>query len=82
MLQAICFDLDGTLLPMDNDHFTQVYFQHLAATAAQWGVHRLPDADQSGVGRRGGHGKKPGRVLQLRRLFWSTFGAIMGQKTA
>ena len=29
------------------------------------GVHRLPDADQSGVGRRGGYGKKPGRAHQL-----------------
>ena len=37
MLQAILFDLDGTLLPMDNDYFTKVYFRHLAATAAQWG---------------------------------------------
>ena len=35
MLQAILFDLDGTLLPMDNDYFTKVYFRHLAATAAQ-----------------------------------------------
>lgn len=37
MLQAILFDLDGTLLPMDNDEFTNVYFRLLARTAAPWG---------------------------------------------
>ena len=65
MLQAILFDLDGTLLPMDNDHFTQVYFHHLADTAAQWGYtdsQTLIKAVWVGVG---GHGKKPGRAHQL-----------------
>ena len=39
MLQAILFDLDGTLLPMDNDYFVKVYFSYLAKTAAAWGYH-------------------------------------------
>ena len=61
MLQAILFDLDGTLLPMDNDHFTQVYFQHLAATAAQWGytdaqLQRVPREDHR---RRPEHSQRP-----------------------
>ena len=25
-ITTVLFDLDGTLLPMDNDYFTQVYF--------------------------------------------------------
>lgn len=29
MLNTLLFDLDGTLLPMDNDHFTQGYFKQL-----------------------------------------------------
>ncbi|GAX91959.1 HAD family hydrolase [Effusibacillus lacus] len=29
MLNTLLFDLDGTLLPMDNDHFTKGYFKHL-----------------------------------------------------
>ncbi len=37
MYKAILFDLDGTLLPMDNDAFTKCYFQYLAQTAAKWG---------------------------------------------
>ncbi|MFR0734647.1 MAG: hypothetical protein ACLSHU_11060 [Oscillospiraceae bacterium] len=32
--QAILFDLDGTLLPMDLDQFTEGYFHLLAQTAA------------------------------------------------
>lgn len=35
--QAILFDLDGTLLPMDNDVFTEKYFQLLAKMAAPYG---------------------------------------------
>ena len=34
---AILFDLDGTLLPMDNDVFTKGYLQLLAKTAAKCG---------------------------------------------
>jgi FMN phosphatase YigB (HAD superfamily) len=30
MLNTLLFDLDGTLLPMDNNHFTQGYFRQLA----------------------------------------------------
>lgn len=35
--QAILFDLDGTLLPMDNDAFTRGYFGLLAKTVAPLG---------------------------------------------
>ena len=31
-IKAILFDLDGTLLPMDQDEFTRAYFEELAAT--------------------------------------------------
>jgi len=34
---AILFDLDGTLLPMDQDDFTKSYFSNLAAKAATKG---------------------------------------------
>lgn len=38
-LSAILFDLDGTLLPMDNDYFTEYYFTFLARAAYAWGYH-------------------------------------------
>lgn len=80
MLQAILFDLDGTLLPMDNDHFTQVYFHHLAATAAQWGYtdsKLLVKAVWAGVEAMV---KNQGQCSNY-DAFWATFGTIMGQES-
>lgn len=77
MLQAILFDLDGTLLPMDNDYFTKVYFQHLAATAAQWGytdARLLVKAVWAGVESMV---KSDGSRTNY-DAFWQTFGAVMG----
>ena len=37
MLDAILFDLDGTLLPMDNDEFTKGYLSLLARAVAPYG---------------------------------------------
>lgn len=80
MLQAILFDLDGTLLPMDNDQFTQVYFHHLAATAAQWGYtdsKLLVKAVWAGVESMV---KNQGQTSNY-DAFWATFGSIMGQES-
>ena len=77
MLQAILFDLDGTLLPMDNDYFTKVYFRHLAAAAAQWGytdAGLLVKAVWAGVESMV---KNDGRCTNY-DAFWQTFGAVMG----
>ena len=35
--KAVFFDLDGTLLPLDQDHFVKVYFKALSAKMAQIG---------------------------------------------
>lgn len=78
MLQAILFDLDGTLLPMDNDHFTQVYFQLLAQTAARWGYtdpKLLVKAIWAGVEAMV---KNQGERSNY-DAFWHTFAAIMGE---
>ena len=37
MIKNILFDLDGTLLPMDMEKFTQGYFKRLVAKAAPRG---------------------------------------------
>lgn len=37
MIKAILFDLDGTLLPMDNDAFTKYYFKLLCKKLAPMG---------------------------------------------
>ena len=36
-IKAILFDLDGTLLPMDQDLFTEGYFRLLAEKMAPYG---------------------------------------------
>ena len=38
MLKAIFFDLDGTLLPLDNDTFTRMYFTELSKAAIDYTV--------------------------------------------
>ena len=37
MIKNLLFDLDGTLLPMDMDHFTNGYFKILVAKLSQYG---------------------------------------------
>jgi hydroxymethylpyrimidine pyrophosphatase-like HAD family hydrolase len=40
--KAILFDMDGTLVPMDNDVFTKGYFKELAKKLSPLGL--APDA--------------------------------------
>lgn len=78
MLQAILFDLDGTLLPMDNDHFTEVYFRYLVKRAADWGYtdgKAMLKAMWMGVEAMvKNDGSQPNFDA-----FWDTFGAILGR---
>lgn len=78
MLQAILFDLDGTLLPMDNDEFTQVYFRLLAQTAAPWGytdpkymVKTIWSGVEAMVRNDGSRSNYD--------VFWQVFGQMMGE---
>ena len=78
MLQAILFDLDGTLLPMDNDYFTKVYFHLLAQTAARWGYNDpklLTAAVWKGVEAMV---RNDGCRSNYDR-FWFSFAQIMGE---
>lgn len=56
MIQAILFDLDGTLLPMDNEYFTKYYLQLLGKKFDELGY----DANLSIKGVWNGlkHGRK------------------------
>ena len=45
MIDTILFDLDGTLLPMDNDIFTKGYFKGLAAELIPFGYDAKPLVD-------------------------------------
>ncbi len=78
MVQAILFDLDGTLLPMDNDYFTKVYFHYLAQSARAWGYtdkEQLIKAVWAGVAamvRNDGSRSNS-------EAFWECFGGIYGK---
>jgi HAD superfamily hydrolase (TIGR01509 family) len=78
MLQAILFDLDGTLLPMDNDYFTKTYFKLLAQTATRWGYNDpklLTAAVWKGVEAMV---RNDGACSNYDR-FWQAFAGIMGE---
>lgn len=80
MLQAILFDLDGTLLSMDNDYFVKVYFGCLARKAAEWGytdVEKLTGAIWKGVGAM----VKNDGSRKNEEAFWTSFSGQYGKDT-
>ncbi len=75
---AILFDLDGTLLPMDNDEFTRFYFKFLCKDAYEWGYHDselLIGAIWKGVGAMvANDGSRSNSAA-----FWETFKKLTGR---
>ena len=77
--KAVLFDLDGTLLPMDNDLFIKVYFGKLGATMAEYGI--LPEVFKKALwGGIAAMQENDGRATN-EVLFWETFEAICGNLT-
>lgn len=71
-------DMDGTLLPVDNDTFTHTYFKLLCAKLIPYGY------ESSGIvfGLRSGMNamvKNDGSRTN-REAFWNTFASILGEK--
>lgn len=77
-LTTILFDLDGTLLPMDNDEFTRGYFKLLAAKMAPLGYEpkRLVDAVWTGTAAM----VKNDGSRSNETAFWQVFGQIYGDR--
>ena len=76
--EAILFDLDGTLLPMDNDEFTKGYLGMLSAGVAHLGY--TPDtllpAMWKGVAAMV---KNDGKRLNS-EVFWEVFATLLGKE--
>ena len=73
---AILFDLDGTLLPMDQDAFTRYYFSNLAAKAATKGYQPNALIDTVWAGTAAmvkNDGEKTNEAV-----FWELFAAKYG----
>ncbi|MBR3641430.1 MAG: HAD family hydrolase [Oscillibacter sp.] len=80
MIKTIFFDLDGTLLPMDQDVFTNAYFRALAAKAAPLGYE--PKALVDGVWAGTKAMVKNDGSKTNEQAFWDTFLGVFGQEHA
>ena len=76
-ITTVLFDLDGTLLPMDQDLFIKTYFSRLAAKMAPRGYDpkALIDAIWTGTAAMI---KNDGKCTN-EQAFWNTFSAILGE---
>ena len=80
MLKAVLFDLDGTLLPMDQDAFLKAYFKGLVSKLAPFGYDpaRLVEVIWKATGAmvmNDGSGTNE-------EVFWRCFTAAFGAKAA
>lgn len=78
MKKAVLFDLDGTLLPMDQEVFTHTYFKLLTETLAPRGYepHSLIDGIWKGTAAMVGNGGKKSNEA----VFWERFKEIFGER--
>ena len=76
-ITTVLFDLDGTLLPMDQDIFVKTYFSRLAAKMAPRGYapKALIDAIWAGTAAMI---KNDGKCTN-EQTFWNTFCAMLGE---
>ena len=76
-LTTILFDLDGTLLPMDNDAFTRGYFRLLAAKLAPHGYDAKQLVDGIWAGTAAMVKNDGSRTNE--KAFWDRFSSIFGE---
>lgn len=76
-IKAVMFDLDGTLLPMDQDIFVHTYFKALAAKLAPYGYEpkQLISAVWAGTEAMI---KNDGKVTN-EEAFWNCFTSVFGE---
>ena len=78
MIKTILFDLDGTLLPMDQDTFTKAYFQRLAAKLVPHGYPQQQLIDGIWAGTAAMVKNNGGCTNE--EAFWTCFSGIFGEK--
>lgn len=78
MIKAILFDLDGTLLPMDNDEFTRGYFRLLCAKLAPHGYD--PGALVEGIWAGTAAMIRNDGSRTNEEAFWNKFASLFGEK--
>ncbi|MBO5913687.1 MAG: HAD family hydrolase [Clostridia bacterium] len=75
-IKTVLFDLDGTLLPMDMDKFTEIYFKHLTIKAASFGY--APDNFPKSIWMCVAAMIKNTSEKTNCEVFWDTFCSIYG----
>lgn len=78
MIKNILFDLDGTLLPMDQDKFANGYFSRLVKKLAPLGYD--PKKTVDGIWAGTAAMVKNNGVCTNEQAFWNKFGEIFGEK--
>jgi len=78
-LKAVLFDLDGTLLPMDDQNaFIQYYFSELAKFLVPYGYD--PKALIGGVWKGVEHIMRNDGTKTNEQAFWSGFASVLGER--
>ncbi len=77
-ITTVLFDLDGTLLPMDQDKFVECYFKLLAVKTAPYGYEpkKLVSAIWQGTAAM----VKNGGTKSNEDVFWDEFASIYGRE--
>ncbi|MGN0452328.1 MAG: HAD family hydrolase [Ruminococcus sp.] len=78
MLEFVLFDLDGTLLPMDQDVFTKAYFKGLASKVAHLGYD--PKELVSAIWKSTGAMTENDGTHTNEEVFWKSFCGTYGEK--
>ena len=78
MLKAVLFDLDGTLLPMDQDEFVKAYFRLLAKKLAPYGYE--PDKLVKAIWHGTGAMIQNDGSCTNEVVFWKDFTNIFGEQ--
>ena len=78
MIKAILFDLDGTLLPMQQDEFTTAYFEGLSKKLAPYGYE--PQRLIGGVWQGTKAMVKNDGKQTNEQVFWKEFAELFGDK--
>ncbi len=78
MIRTVLLDLDGTLLPMNQEVFVQAYFQLLAAKMASHGYDPKKLVEAVWAGTRAMVGNDGSRSNE--EAFWSCFAEIFGER--
>lgn len=79
MIKAVLFDLDGTLLPMDQEVFIKTYFGLLAKRLAVFG-YEPQKLIETVVGGTKAMAQNDGKKTN-EEIFWNYFASVFGEKS-